>query len=280
MRKIGKWVLVVITILCCLGFAAYLVFSQQMADHTPPKITAKSEVLEVSVGVTEEELLKGVVAWDLQDGDVTDSIVVEGISNISEDGSATVTYAAFDRSGNVVKAQRTLRYTDYSSPRFSLSAPLVFRSGAAYDVLRCVGAEDVVDGELDSRIKATLVSGEASVTSVGSYEVEFRVTNSMGDTVYLTLPVEVYASSAYNATVELSSYLVYVKQGARFNSDIYLKTLRMGSREVDLSNGLLDVTVDTDSNVDTSVPGTYSVAYTVKSGTYTGYTKLIVIVEE
>ena len=41
-----------------------------------------------------------------------------------------------------------------------------------------------------------------------------------------------------------------------------------------------DVSVYCDSNVDTSVPGTYSVTYTVESGYYIGYTRLMVVVEE
>ena len=40
------------------------------------------------------------------------------------------------------------------------------------------------------------------------------------------------------------------------------------------------VSVTYSSDVSTGTPGTYSVAYTVKYGNYTGYTRLIVVVEE
>lgn len=280
MGKKGKWALLLLTVLCCLGFACYLILSQRMSDKTPPEISFSSDALEVSVEVTEAELLEGVTAVDARDGDVTASILVEGISGLSSDQLATVTYAAFDQSGNVAKAKRTLHYTDYHSPRFSLSGPLVFRSGTAVNPLKYIRAEDVIDGVLDDRIKATLVSGDSSINDEGVHEVEFRVTNSMRDTVYLTLPVDVYPAGLYNATVTLSEYLIYLKQGDRFNYKDYLNTLQTGVETISLCSDSYGVSVSCDSDVDTSTPGVYSAAYTVKSGTYTGYTRLIVVVEE
>ena len=280
MREKGKKGLLLLTALCCLAFGVYYVLSKQAVDHAAPEISFQSEEIQVSVGATETELLSGVTARDGRDGDVTGSLLVEGVSDLSPDHTATVTYAAFDKAGNVAKARRTLRYTDYQSPRFTLSAPLVFRGGTTFNVLNYVGAVDVIDGELDERVKATLVSRESSITAEGIHEVEFRVTNSMGDTVYLTIPVEVYPSSAYNATVELSENLVYLGKGTRFDPNSYLKTMRISGDLIDLRSYSDRVSVTTSSDVSTNTPGTYSVAYTVKYGNYTGYTRLIVVVEE
>lgn len=280
MKKGRKILLLVLLIACCAAFAAYILLIQQSEDHVAPEISFQTEELLVSVEVTEQELLEGVSAWDDRDGDVTAGIVIEGISNISKDKRATVTYAAFDGSGNVAKAKRTLQYVDYQSPRFSLTAPLVFRSGISFDVNNYLHAEDLLDGDLDDKIKATLVGGEGSITDVGVHEVEFRVTNSMGDTIYATIPVEVYQAGTYNATVELSENLVYLEKGALFTAASYLQALKIPSGEILLQDSPKDVTIQIDTDVDTSVPGTYSVAYTVKSGSYTGYTRLVVIVEE
>ncbi len=279
MRK-GRVGVLPLTILLCFGFVVYYILSRQMIDSTAPEISFPSETLEVSVGVTDEELLYGVTAFDAKDGDVSAGIVVEGITNLSSDQLATVTYAAFDQAGNVGKAQRTVHYTDYHSPRFTLSAALVFRSGTNFDVLNYVGAQDVIDGALDDRVKATLVSGEDTITTEGVHDVEFRVTNSMKDTAYLTVPVEVYPSGTYNATLELSDYLVYVKQGSTFQRDSYLKTLRAGTQEIAINSSSEDFSISYDSDVNTNVPGTYSVSYTVRYRGYTGYTRLIVVVEE
>ena len=274
------WALLIVTLLCCLGFAAYLVYTRQISDNTPPEISFLSDVLEVSVEASEEDLLVGVTARDSKDGDVTNSILVERVSGLSSDQLATITYAAFDQAGNVAKAQRTLHYTDYHSPRFSLSAPLVFRSGSSFNLLNYVGAEDVIDGVLDDRIKATLVSTESALSEEGTHEVEFRVTNSMKDTVYLTVPVEIYPAGLYNAAVTLTDYLVYVEQGSRFDARDYLESFQKGTETAYLQDSSSGVSVSCDSDVNTYVPGTYCVTYTVKSGSYTGYTRLIVVVEE
>lgn len=280
MKKGRKILLLAAFVLCCAAFASYILLIRKAEDHVAPEISFQSEELQVSVEMTEQDLLEGVSARDDRDGDVTAGIVIERISNISDDKCATVTYAAFDRAGNVAKATRTLRYVDYQSPRFSLTAPLVFRSGMSFDVLNYIHAEDLLDGDLDEKIKATLVGGEGSISDVGVHEVEFRVTNSMGETIYATIPVEVYQSGTYNAAIELSENLIYLEKGALFTAERYLVSLNVPSGEISLQGAPMDVTIQIDSDVDTSVPGTYSAAYTVKSGSYVGYTRLVVIVEE
>lgn len=278
MRK-KRWSLLLALAMCCAAFAGYVYMSWQ-EDRSAPEISFQSEELQVSVAADRAALLEGVTAWDERDGDVTAGIVVEGISNISADQRATVTYAAFDLSGNVAKAQRTLRYVDYESPRFTLSQPLVFSGGRSVDVLKYVGAHDAIDGELDEKIKATLVGGEGSIADVGIHEVEFRVTNSMGETVYLTIPVEIYQTGAYNATLELSESLVYVQKDSSFSAESYLRRMKAGSQDLSLTVPRDDVSVQIDSDVNTRTPGTYSVGYTVKSGAFVGHTRLVVVVEE
>lgn len=280
MRKMKRWVLLVVMVVCCAAFAFYIYMEREAEDHLAPEISFQSEELQISVADPEKVLLDGVTAWDTRDGNVTASIIVEGISNISADNLATVTYAAFDRAGNVAKAQRAVRYVDYESPRFTLSQPLVFSSGKTINIMNYIGAEDAIDGTLDEKIKATLVSGEGNITDVGVHEVEFRVTNSMGETVYLTIPVETYQAGDYNATLELSENLVYVKKDSYFEERSYLQRMRAGSQVIELDTAADDVSVQIQSDVNTKIPGAYSVKYTVKSGTFTGYTRLVVVVEE
>lgn len=272
-KKKRGWILLVVMVLCSAAFAGYVYLDWQEEDQCAPEISFQSEELQISVTADEATLLEGVTAWDERDGNVTAGIVVEGISNISADRTAVVTYAAFDRAGNVAKAQRTLQYVDYESPKFTLSQPLVFSSGKNVDVLDYVGAEDAIDGALDDKVKATLVGGEGSITDVGIHEVEFRVTNSMGETVYLTVPVEIYQAGDYNTSLELEENLVYIKKDSKFVKELYL-------RDIELYAYQEGVSLQIQSDVDTRVPGTYSVEYTVKSGTLAGHTRLVVVVEE
>ena len=273
----GKKALLALVLLCCAAFAVYQYMSGQRVDREPPQITMEQDELSLSVKDPQEKLLEGVSATDAQDGDVTDSLVVESVRGIVSDKRFTVTYAAFDAAGNVTKAQRTVCYTDYTSPRFVLTAPLIFREGVSIDVFAPLDAKDVFDGSLKDRIKGTLVSGESQVSQAGDYTVEFRVTNSLGDTAYLTAPVQVLPAGSSGAELELSSYITYLKKNAEFIPEYYMKDLIVNGQTVSLSNaGAPSIS----SNVDMTKSGTYWVDFAVPYGQYTARTRLLVVVED
>lgn len=280
MRKKGKWLLFLLVLVCCGGFAAYQFLWHQTYDREPPKITMDQDELTLSVSDPESALLQGITATDAQDGDVTGSLVVEFVRGVVANQEFTVTYAAFDSVGNVAKAQRTVHYSDYVSPRFSLTGSLLFQAGASLDIFSVLAAEDVVDGDLTDRIKATMTSGGQQISEPGDYTVEFRVTNSLGDTSYFEAPIRVVAAENNTAAVTLSEYLVYVSKGGQFQPKEYLSSMKAGKDTIPLGRYNSDVFIDVDSNVDTDTPGTYWVDYTVTYGDYIGQSRLIVVVEE
>ena len=102
--------------------------------------------------------------------------------------------------------------------------------------------------------------------------------------VELVLPVEIYTPSLFEGTLTLTDYLVYLKQGDRFNAKSYLDTLIIGREETPL-NGSVPGNIDlkTSGSVNTGVPGVYTVDYQISvemgSQTYTAYSRLIVVVE-
>ncbi len=272
----GKKALFALVLLCCAAFAVYRCLSSRHIDREPPQITMEQDELSLSVGDPKERLLEGVRAQDAQDGDVTDSIVVESVRGLVSDKRFTVTYAAFDAAGNVSKAQRTVFYKDYTAPRFALSAPLIFRESTSLDVFAPLEAEDVFDGSLKDRIKGTLVSGETQIAQAGEYTVEFRVTNSLGDTAYLTAPVEVLPAEDGGAELTLSSYLTYLKKNAAFVPEYYVTGLSAGAQIISLDEASVQII----SNVDMTRAGTYWVDYAARYGQKTARTRLLVVVED
>lgn len=281
--KKKNWMTVAVLVLSILALVAYRVYDGLGTDTTAPEITVNAEALEVSVHDGKDVLLQGIAAADDRDGDVTGSLVVEGIGEINDANEVTVTYAAFDRSGNVAKAKRTVRYTDYESLRFALNRPMVYAAGSSIDVLAAIQAEDMVDGDISYRIKATSLD-ETAVTAAGLHSVRFRVTNSMGDTVELVLPVEVY-TERYNAELTLTDYLVYLKAGEQFDYMDYLDTFTVRD-EVTKLHGTIPsgVVLHVTGWVDTQTPGVYGLLMTMtqEQGTmsYAGCTQLVVVVEE
>ena len=77
-------------------------------DRTAPVISYGPDSLAYEEGMEESLLLAGVTAQDERDGDVTESLMVEKISETSN-GNVIITYVAKDRSDNVGKASRTVR---------------------------------------------------------------------------------------------------------------------------------------------------------------------------
>lgn len=278
MRRSIKILIWALFVAACGAFTAFEFRAQQAADHTPPEIRMDAAQIEASVSGGDASLLSGVSARDARDGDVSASLLVESVSAIRADHTATVTYAAFDRAGNVAKAQREVQYTDYQRPVFSLTAPLLYPANRSFNVYAAVHADDAADGSLDDHIKATLVEGDSTLSEPGLHQVEFRVRNSFGDTVTLPLPVEVYTAQ-YNATLRLKSYLIYVPQGETFRPQRYLDSFETDTETIDLGRST-QVVVKTDNPVDTAEPGVYAVTYTAEMGDYQAISRLIVVVEE
>ena len=290
MKKKMNVLLAALVVLCIAAFLGYRTLDRIRTDSRPPEITIAPTALEISVTDPAQALLTGITATDKADGDVTDSLVVEQVSILDNTGRLSVSYAAFDRSGNVAKAQREARYTDYVAPRFTLNQPLLFRSGTTFDVLNVLGATDMIDGNIQHRIRATALS-DSSITAVGTHDVQFQVTNSLGDTVSMVVPVEVYDPKDYNATLTLTNYLIYLEAGETFNASRYLNSFTYSDETTSLSTRLpYGFSLETEGTVQTNTPGVYTVAYRVTykdpsaastslSRTYEGYSKLIVVVE-
>lgn len=284
MRKRTNILLILLIAICMAVFLGYRILDRIRTDTQPPEITLGSEVLTPSVADPQEALLQGVRAQDKADGDVTDSLIVESIELLDSTGRASVSYAAFDKAGNVAKAQQEIQYIDYVSPRFVLDSPLLYRLGSNFDILSTINAEDMLDGNIQHRIRATSLD-DVAITALGTHDVQFQVNNSLGDTVSMVFPVEVYDPQRYDATLTLTDYLIYLPAGDDFKASSYLGSFTMHSDETTLNGRVPSgYSLKTAGTVQTDTPGVYTVEYLLtyrdaNSRDYTGYNKLIVIVE-
>lgn len=266
MKKIRIWSVILLCISTAI-FAVINIYDWIGEDSKPPVISFPEGELVLSVQADESELLKDVKAEDNRSGNVSGSLVVEELSAFTEDGVRIVTYAAIDEHGNVARRERTLRYEDYQKPQFSLSGPLRFPKGRSVDVLGKVSVYSALDGDLSGNVKYALES-TIDVTSTGTYPIEFRVTDSGGNTVYLETNLEIYDPVEERIAVSLTDYVVYLGVNASFSAEDYYA----GTQE----DGHLEI----QSNVDTAVPGTYEVDYVVQGDSGYGKSRLIVVVEE
>lgn len=284
--KKKDWICLALAAVCLGILAGYRTLINLRADNKSPEILIADQLLEISALDSREALLQGVTARDDTDGDVTDSLVVESVRLLRQDGTVTVTYAAFDSARNVSKKTREVLYSDYESPRFALKQPLMF-SQKNYDLLSLITARDMLDGDITGRIRATALD-EISSDFQGTYKVRFQVTNSLGDTVDLVLPVDVYTPGVNEVAMTLTEYLIYLESGDRFNARDYLDELTVGRDIIPLGKNLPDtMKLTVSGKVETGVPGIYVINYHLAycpvpqrpEQTYNAYSRLIVVVE-
>lgn len=211
MLKLIRVTLIALFAAALLGAAALFLYNYTHEDTQPPVFAMDAAEIEVSVTASRAELCRGLRAYDNMDGDLTSNILVKSISSLIGDKQVKVTYIVFDAASNYATCERTVRYTDYISPKFGLSKPLVFNVGETVTFLDRLSAYDVIDGNITGRI--LLTSSSVVNTVPGNYDAELAVSNSLGDTVSLPMTVSVVNRSASMPEIQLKEYLIYRKAG-------------------------------------------------------------------
>lgn len=278
-------VIVIIIFVACLGlYAGTGVREKIRNDGSAPEIHTDREVLELSVSDPPEKLLEGLTAGDEEDGDLTDSIMVSGTSYFVEKGEATVTYVVFDSDNKSGTLRRDIHYTDYCSPEFFLTQPLVFPVNSSEDFLDYVQASDVLDGDITDKVR---MSGTTiDTTTAGVYPITLEVTNSCGDRALVNTNV-VIRDTNISGSIALTNYLVYTDRGSQFDPGTYVDyvTISDGSRleteglEI-YENGYFLTDIHVSGEVNTENPGSYQLEYTYSTSRSQGSAWLTVVVRE
>ena len=240
-----------------------------------PVIESDGETLEISCEYTKEDLLLGVTASDEEDGDLTDQIVAGSFSRFVDPGVTNLTYVVFDSRGQSASLTREVRFTDYHSPRFALSEPLVFREGeGSYtEAMERLDAVDQLDGSRKDWIVQT--DTDVNYSTAGNYTMSVEVTNSLGDTASAGLPVHVVNAQSRNVQIALTQGIVYLEAGEEIDPASYISGVT-GPNGAALDPG----TVSAQSGVDVNTPGCYEIHYQASDGAgNAGETWLTVIVE-
>ena len=268
--KLLKITLILLLIAVVVLYGATMITQRLSGKDQGPEISCPEGILEVSVRDPESVLLAGVTASDKQDGNLTSRIQILSISKLITNNTAKVTYLVFDSHGNMDTLVRQIRYTDYSRPVFAIKRPLIYTKNEAIALLDRLQVTDVIDGDITGSIRGSALS---ATSDSNIYTVSLQVTNSMGDTSRLTVPVVLQDNTTYCPDIRLNSYLVYMAVGEAFNAQNYLTSLSTIEGAVDISN------VQITSTVDTSTAGTYYVYYRYPYNGTMGLAVLTVVVQ-
>lgn len=254
-------------------FGYYEVDKLIKTDETVPVITGPKDVLEIKCDYSEKELLQGLKAYDEKDGDLTKEIVVGNISHFTTKGRSKITYVVFDSSNHPAKFERHVVFTDYHSPRFSVTKPLVFRVGSDENIYDFIGAKDIFDSDISTGIE--VVDDNVNLLQAGTYKVKATVTNSLGDTSEVMLPVHVVDAQQLGLNIELKENIIYLKKGEKFNpKDMIDGVYQINGEKVGMDGMKIS------SNVNTKKSGVYEVKYAIeKNAAGRALTYLTVVVE-
>lgn len=174
----------------CLIFLFYCLISFNNKENNAPTISIDTNVSKFSIKATNQDFLQGVSAFDTEDGDVTKSLVIENISNFTENNTRIITYVAFDSANNVSKLDREISYTDYKSPQITAKGDLIFDVGVKdSEILEKLSCYDIIDGDISDKI-VIQING-LNRNKVGTQSVNFGITNSCGDTSYSTFDITI-----------------------------------------------------------------------------------------
>lgn len=195
------------------GLAVLINRKDHSLDKNKPVIELESDSLLIRSDAAEKELLQGVSAYDQEDGDLTDKILVEGISDFREDKSRTITYVVADHANNVSRIRRSLEYKDYEAPRFELlSDPCYNLYEDAWDSTNDIRAVDAIDGDISDQIR--LIASSTEQGEAQSYT--YQVNNSAGDHAEITVNVSRVDISKEDATngpkITLNRYVLYTSR--------------------------------------------------------------------
>lgn len=273
MTRTLKIIFLVLFVICTLLFVTFFIIEKLNTDDSVPVLTVPADELTLSVNCTEEELLRGVAAYDEKDGDLTSRVIVESVSRFTEPGVSKVTYAVCDSDNHVTSRTVVLRYSDYTPPRITMSRSLCYGLNDLVNVSSVINAVDVFDGSLRKEIQ--LASPDYQSSTLGIFTINVSVSNSKGDYIEYDIPLYVEAREANAPSIVLEQYLIYIRKGESVDPMQYVKSVTDAYRE-DISQ-----TLEIKSELDSSEPGLYSIHYFAEDKLMRRtHTVLTVIVEE
>lgn len=245
--RVIRWLVVGLFVLS-LGLWTLVRYQEwKRQDVHTPIITAQPEVLNLSVDEMKTGLMEGVQAWDEEEGDLTEQVILGGLSSLSSDGSCYVSYTVFDRANHSATLRRKVVMEDYHSPQFQLISALVFEQGGKEDPISYIRAFDMLEGEITDSI--TSLENDLDMGQPGEYMIQVQVANSMGDLSELSLPVHVLEQG--EVALENQCPLLYLACGESWNAYDYVWAISgQGEEKLQIEDG-----------VDASTPGVYQVHY-------------------
>ncbi|MBC2080402.1 DUF5011 domain-containing protein [Listeria booriae] len=233
-----------------------------VTSNDAPVIVASDQTIKKGKAF---DVMAGVSASDLEDGDVTSGITVTANDvDTNTVGTYHVTYSVTDSDGNTTTKTITVTITSNDAPTFTTS-DVYLKVGDKFNPYAGITASDTEDGDLTDRID--IESSDVDMTQAGTYAVEYSVTDSDNNTTKITR--HVYVRTNDKPVIHASDQTF--KAGASFNP-----LAGMSASDTEDGDITANVTI-TANDVDANQAGTYHVTYSVTDSDDNTTTKTITI---
>ncbi|MBC2241280.1 immunoglobulin-like domain-containing protein [Listeria booriae] len=233
-----------------------------VTSNDAPVIVASDQTIKKGKAF---DVMAGVSASDLEDGDVTGGITVTANDvDTNTVGTYHVTYSVTDSDGNTTTKTITVTITSNDAPTFTTS-DVYLKVGDKFNPYAGITASDTEDGDLTDRID--IESNNVDMTQAGTYALEYSVTDSDNNTTKITR--HVYVRTNDKPVIHASDQTF--KAGASFDP-----LAGMSASDTEDGDITANVTV-TANDVDANQAGTYHVTYSVTDSDDNTTTKTVTI---
>ncbi|WP_137665481.1 immunoglobulin-like domain-containing protein [Enterococcus hulanensis] len=197
-----------------------------------PVLTANESTVEVSIH-TSPDLRSFVTANDLEDGDITDQVIISDAPDMHTEGSYTVRYNVTDSQGGIASAVTVNVVVTNEAPVIHASDKEISIGEDSINLLEGITVtdmEDDRDGFPISISTENILDGEVDLTTEGEYvitvgNVKDRDGKAAADVQFT---VKVTNSAPVVSVPDLD-----LKGGETFNKDTYKNTIVVSDKEDD-----------------------------------------------
>jgi len=240
----------------------------EVKDMSSPEILLKgSKNLKIPLYSDYDDA--GYTVTDNVDNIEDIKVVMSGEVDTNKIGTYIITYTATDTFGNTSKISRTVEVerSNFDDIESNSPLPLVKPAPIGVTTLQLKGtstvyveypniykepgytAIDTVDGDITNKVIVEMIRP----TTLGSYEIIYKVTNTSGKTTIVKRPVIVR---------DTSSPVIVLNGSSPISHEAKTVYTDLGAVATDNYNGTLSVSVN--STVNPNIKGTYNVTYTAK----------------
>ncbi|WP_327444093.1 immunoglobulin-like domain-containing protein [Clostridium tarantellae] len=217
-------------------------------SNNKPVILGADDII-IKSGDSFDKLL-GVTATDIENGDLTSSIMVKGDMNTNVPGVYNLIYSVIDNDNNKSKVSRQVIVRTNEKPKLNGVENTIIKIGDTFDPMYGINAVDLEDNDITANI---VIHGTVDVNTIGIYDLVYSIKDSDNNETILNRKVTVRSN---NKPVITGADNISIKVNDSFNP-------LNGVKAIDTEDNDLTSSIKVNGNVDINTDGKYVITYSV-----------------